>query len=71
MRVANDVGNIATHRGVLALELFHDDRPINRSGRFLTDAIVVDVADDADDFAVGVVGADADSFADRVLWILK
>src|SRR6266568_3188018 len=62
---ADGKNHIAENKRVLAFETIHHKRPINgRCGR-LADTIIINIADDADDFPPIVFGADADAFADR------
>src|SRR5207245_5240456 len=48
----------------LALKVIHDERPIDGSRGGFAYAVVVNVADEADDFAPVVFGADANALAE-------
>jgi hypothetical protein len=57
--------HITHYKGVLAFEVIHHEGPINGGVGGLTDAVFVDIADDTDNFAPVVFGADANAFAER------
>src|SRR5207245_6744227 len=62
---AKDVGDVTHGHGVaVALETIHHERPIDGSRGGFAYAVVVNVADDADDFAPVVFGADANALAE-------
>src|SRR6266446_2663259 len=61
---AKDVGDVAHGHGVIALEVIHHEWPIDGGGGGFAYAVVVNVADDADDFSPVVFGADANALAE-------
>src|SRR5207237_2349569 len=51
---------------LVGFETVHDERPIRTRGSLLIHAVVMDVADDADDFAPIIFCADANALAERL-----
>src|SRR5579862_2244517 len=69
-RTANGKSKAAMQRFFLSFETIHDDGPINGGGWIFINALVVRVADDADDFAPVVIVAHANSLAQRVARVM-
>ncbi len=63
-RRAESVDNEALEVNLAGFEMFRADGPPDDGGRILAGSVIVDIADDADDFAPVVFGADADVFAE-------
>ena len=64
-RTAHGERDFAHGHGVIAFKVIHQEGPINDGGGRFADALIVNVADDADNFPPVVFGADADALAER------
>jgi hypothetical protein len=62
-RAANNENRGTLDEDRLALEVLHEDGPIDVGARGLVDGIVADIADDADDLAPVVNVSDAQTLA--------